>query len=117
MTNGTVSVTNTTSIIAGGLQVCVNKRWGTVCHGQWGPDDAAVACRQLGLSYISEWQEYTNIYVLDNSSCNCVICPHTCTHNYEETREYQCKDEQGNLRTSRSNYLCTLRLASNSLSN
>ena len=63
MTNGTVSVSNTTSIIAGGLQVCVDKRWGAVCSGGWNTDDAAVACRQLGLSYISEWQEYTYIHL------------------------------------------------------
>ena len=58
MTNETVSMTSQAYYIAGGLQVCVNNKWATVCHLNWGKPDATVACRQLGLSYISEWNAY-----------------------------------------------------------
>ena len=32
----------------GPLEVCVSKRWATLCPNGWSDVDAAVACRQLG---------------------------------------------------------------------
>ena len=58
MTNGIVSMTSQAYYIAGGLQVCVNNKWATVCQRSWDEPDATVACRQLGLSYKSEWVAY-----------------------------------------------------------
>ena len=58
MTNATVSMTSQDYYIAGGLQVCVNNKWATLCHYRWGKLDATVVCRQLGLSYISKWNAY-----------------------------------------------------------
>ena len=34
--------------ISGPVEVCVNKRWATVCGHGWSDADATVACRQLG---------------------------------------------------------------------
>ena len=37
-----------TGIPSGPLEVCVNKRWATLCSNGWSDVDASVACRQLG---------------------------------------------------------------------
>ena len=51
MTNSSVKLDNDTYSLAGGVEVCVNSKWATVCQLQWDGTDATVACRQLGLSY------------------------------------------------------------------
>ena len=38
----------------GRLEFCYGGIWGTVCHEQWGPPDAQVACHQLGFIYFGE---------------------------------------------------------------
>ena len=32
----------------GRVEVCINKRWGTVCYDGWSHEDATTVCRQLG---------------------------------------------------------------------
>ena len=51
MTNGRVTIDRDTYSMAGGIQICVNNRWATVCQSGWEDVDATVACEQLGLSY------------------------------------------------------------------
>ena len=36
----------------GRVEICVNRRWGTVCDSQWTDNHTAVVCRQLGFSDI-----------------------------------------------------------------
>ena len=51
ITNENVTTKGNSYFIAGGLQICINRQWGTVCQSQWSHGDAIVACRQLGLYY------------------------------------------------------------------
>ncbi len=45
--DGQIRLTNTAYYIAGGLQLCVDSQWATVCHGSWDDLDAEVACKEL----------------------------------------------------------------------
>jgi len=51
ITNENVTTKGEAYIIAGGLQMCVDNEWATVCQNGWDDNDATVACRQLGLNY------------------------------------------------------------------
>ena len=51
MTNQTVTNETDTFHTARGLQICVNKKWATVCQRGWDDVNTRVACRQLGLEY------------------------------------------------------------------
>lgn len=46
--NGEVRLINGSGAHSGRVEVCFNGRFGTVCDDNWGADDAAVVCQQLG---------------------------------------------------------------------
>ena len=48
--NGNIRLVDGHSIREGRLQICMNRRWGTVCDNQFDTPDAIVVCRQLGFS-------------------------------------------------------------------
>ena len=48
-TPGEVRLADNISEIEGRVEICYNGEWGTICDNHWGPLDAMVACRQLGL--------------------------------------------------------------------
>jgi len=55
MTNSSVNKNEEVYYLSGGLQVCRNSQWATVCHWLWGQPDAEVACRQLRLDYVGKY--------------------------------------------------------------
>ena len=46
---GDLRLVDKVSDIEGRVEVCYGGDWSTVCDHQWGPSDAKVVCRQLGL--------------------------------------------------------------------
>ena len=41
---------NTTNLIAGRIEMCVDSEWSALCHDGWDGNDARVACGILGFS-------------------------------------------------------------------
>ena len=52
---------NGSTSMEGRVEVCQNKRWGTVCDSNWGVNEAQVVCWQLGIAS-------TNVYALKQSA-------------------------------------------------
>ena len=50
---GGIRLVNGPDNFEGSVEVCHNNEWGTVCDNSWSVNDGIVACRQLGLSYVS----------------------------------------------------------------
>ena len=48
--NGTMRIQDGDGVTYGRVEVCVSGLWGTICSDFWDYEDAAVACKQLGLS-------------------------------------------------------------------
>ena len=48
-TEGEIGLFEGRSRLEGRLEMCVNGVWGTVCDDNFGPSEAIVVCRQLGL--------------------------------------------------------------------
>ena len=52
-TEGDIRLVNGPTNFEGRVEVCHNNKWGTVCDNSWSANDGIVACRQLGVSYVS----------------------------------------------------------------
>ena len=50
--DGDIRLVNGKSDMEGRLELCHNRRWGTVCDSQWTNKHTAVVCRYLGFSDI-----------------------------------------------------------------
>ena len=48
----TVRLANSGLSYKGRLEIYYSGQWGTVCDDEFGDNDAAVACYQLGLGYV-----------------------------------------------------------------
>ena len=64
-TPGEVRLADNVSEIEGRVEICYNGEWGTICDDQWGPSDAMVACRQLGLPAARKTMGVTRVWGLD----------------------------------------------------
>ncbi|XP_055046924.2 scavenger receptor cysteine-rich domain-containing protein DMBT1-like [Misgurnus anguillicaudatus] len=53
-----VKLVNGTSPCDGRLQVLYNNRWGAVCYAGWGPEEAAVICKELGCGEVIQTKSY-----------------------------------------------------------
>ena len=40
------------------MEVCINKKWGTICLSGWSAIESATVCRQLGYSDGREMQKW-----------------------------------------------------------
>ncbi|XP_019860060.1 PREDICTED: deleted in malignant brain tumors 1 protein-like [Amphimedon queenslandica] len=91
-TYGSIHLVGGSNATEGRVEVCINGVWGTVCDDFWGPPDAAVVCRQLGIDGDSIAR--TNAYFgagtgpinMDNVQCTgnegfLVNCTYLSIHN------------------------------------
>lgn len=48
--DGDIRLVNGETGLEGEVEICFSNEWGTICDDGWGPNDATVACRQLGFT-------------------------------------------------------------------
>ena len=54
--NGDIQLIDGSDNLEGGIELCINGFWGSVCDHSWSNFDVIVACRQLGFSSIGGYQ-------------------------------------------------------------
>ncbi|XP_019856578.1 PREDICTED: LOW QUALITY PROTEIN: deleted in malignant brain tumors 1 protein-like [Amphimedon queenslandica] len=96
--SGSIRLVGGSNVTEGRVEVCINGAWGTVCDDDWGPPDAAVVCRQLGIDggSIARTNAYfgagTGPINMDNVQCTgneefLVNCTDSSTHNCDHSED------------------------------
>ena len=60
--NGDIQLVGGETEREGGVQLCLQQRWGTVCDHQWSVADADVVCTQLGYHPIGQESIHSSDY-------------------------------------------------------
>ena len=125
--DGDVALVSGTSEMEGRVEVCMNRRWSTVCDDSWNDIDAQVVCRQAGFpneraQALSEapFGEGSGDILLDDVACTgtesgLINCTHTspadpiCTHRNDAG--VRCNRKL--MRMLNSLYLCSVLQANN----
>ena len=97
-TNGDVRLIGGDTEYEGTIELCLQGKWGSICHNAWGVNDANVVCKQLGYSAAGNTPYYAAFYgpssgavLLNQVQCTgaestIIECPvdssppTTCTH-------------------------------------
>ena len=55
---GDIRLVDGNSTFEGRVEVCTQGLWGAIAYPSWSSNDARVVCRQLGLQWECEFQDY-----------------------------------------------------------
>ena len=78
---GDIRVTgiNTTTLVAGRIEICAWEEWRAVCHGSWDIREAMVVCRQLGFFPQGILTIHTHIYkTISSYLSGTLFCTKSC---------------------------------------
>lgn len=84
--DGQLRLRGGTTSTEGRVEICIAETWGTICDDSWNTQDAQVACRSLGFSYLGKKREDKKtisevvfIRIQENADFFAFHCVHACT--------------------------------------